>query len=410
MERPTWRRNTALILLVILVGNFAIAFWQSAVRPYFFRSAAEADNSIQPGNRGVPSQRGPWNLARVFPQVTARMPTDLQHAGDERLFVVEQPGRILSFSRLHPDSKASVFLDITERVKSGGEQGLLAIAFHPAFKSNSFVFVHYSGLPSGDTVISRFRLREGSKDELDPRSEEVILRQYQPYSNHNGGSILFGPDGYLYISLGDGGSGGDPQGNGQNLRTLLGKILRIDVDKPSASLPYSIPADNPFVSRENGAKPEIFAYGLRNAWKISFDSFDKSLWAADVGQDDWEEIDIIKSGRNYGWNAMEGKHCFSPKQGCEKGEFESPILDYPRSDGQSVTGGYVYRGKRHPELFGKYIYADFVAGKVWALDRSGGKNDTLVPGGQLISSLGVDPEGELYFLSYRDGGIYQLVK
>jgi glucose/arabinose dehydrogenase len=245
----------------------------------------------------------------------------------------------------------------------------------------------------------------------DKESEEIILQFEQPYSNHNGGQLAFGPDGYLYIAVGDGGSAGDPQGNGQNKKTLLGTILRIDIDKGSAGLTYAIPPDNPFASGNDAARKEIFAYGLRNPWRFSFDPLGGELWAADVGQNKIEEINIIKRGGNYGWNIMEGSNCYEPPRGCNKARLELPVSEYSHLVGQSITGGYVYRGERCSVLKGWYIYADYISGRVWAMRRqAGGKTETrlLMKKNINISSLGVDHRRELYACAF-DGNIYTFI-
>ncbi|MDH4068614.1 MAG: PQQ-dependent sugar dehydrogenase, partial [Dehalococcoidia bacterium] len=270
---------------------------------------------------------------------------------------------------------------------------------------------YYSAADPRRSVLSRFSLDEENTNIADPQSEVVIMEVAQPYSNHNGGQLAFGPDGYIYIGLGDGGSGGDPLGNGQNLSTLLGSILRIDVSGLSAPGDYEIPADNPFVGIE-GARPEIWAYGLRNPWRFSFDSETGLLWAGDVGQNLWEEIDIISKGANYGWNIMEGFHCYSPSTDCNQSGLTLPVVEYGRSQGCSVTGGYVYRGAQIASLQGHYIYGDYCSGNIWALAYDGSavtENKLLVDSSLSITSFGVDVTGNLYILD-RQGGIYTLVQ
>jgi len=243
---------------------------------------------------------------------------------------------------------------------------------------------------------------------VDAKTAKVILSFEQPYANHNGGGLVFGDDGYLYIATGDGGKANDPHGNGQSLKTLLGKILRIDVDHASKGQVYNIPKDNPF---QSGAqrRPEIWAYGLRNPWRFFYDSVDKRWWAADVGQDRYEEIDILRSGKNYGWRVMEGKHCFRPTQGCHPEKFEPPVFEYGRKEGQSVTGGVVYRGKRVPSLVGYYVFADFVSGKVWALRVHNGRTEqhVIAQTNINIAAFGRDPAGEVYLCAF-DGHIHTL--
>jgi glucose/arabinose dehydrogenase len=259
--------------------------------------------------------------------------------------------------------------------------------------------------------VSRFSIDQENPGVAAPQSEVTIMEIEQPFSNHNGGQIAFGPDGYLYISMGDGGSAGDPQRNGQNLGTLLGSILRIDVSGLSGTGDYEIPIDNPFINTA-GARAEIWAFGLRNPWRFSFDMETGLLWAGDVGQNMWEEIDIITKGANYGWNIMEGFHCYSPTTGCDQSGLTLPIVEYDHSQGCSVTGGYVYRGDKIPSLQGYYIYGDYCSGNIWALGYHGNtvsRNMLLVESGLSITSFSEDLAGNLYILS-REGGIYILVQ
>lgn len=335
-------------------------------------------------------------------------PLYLTHAGDGsgRLFVVEQRGaiKIVKNGKLLPKP----FLDISHKVRSGGERGMLGLVFHPNFSKNGRFFVHYSDL-NGDTVISRFTV-SADPDLADPNSEVIVLTQDQPYSNHNGGQIAFGPDGYLYIGLGDGGSAGDPQGNGQSLSTLLGKILRIDVD---GAQPYALPLTTPFISSQN-ARPEIWAYGLRNPWRFSFDRLTGDFYIADVGQDAWEEIDFQPAnstgGENYGWNQMEGNHCYIV--GCNPAKYVKPVAEYrTHVDGRcSVTGGYAYRGRYDNGLNGVYLYGDYCSGFIWALLQitPGEWADKLLLRTNLrISSFGEDEAGEIYVVDHG-GSVYWL--
>lgn len=347
----------------------------------------------------------------AFTGLTFKNPLDLQNAGDGsgRIFVVEQSGRIFIIAN-ETDKKASQFLDLSGRIDdSGNEEGLLGLAFHPDFKNNGWFFVNYTG--SNSTVISRFTVNPQDSDIADPGSEEIILTFSQPFSNHNGGKLAFNPkDGYLYIGTGDGGGAGDPQGNGQNLKTLLGKILRIDIDKKDPGLNYSIPPDNPFKGNSESFREEIYAYGLRNPWRFSFDSATNLLWAADVGQNKIEEIDIIQKGKNYGWNIMEGSYCYNPPSGCNAQGLELPLYEYQHPLGESITGGYVYNGEALPVLKGMYIYGDFVTGYIWALaynESQDIQNFTLSKTDLNISSFGVDEKQELYLTAF-DGKIYQL--
>ncbi len=347
-------------------------------------------------------------LVPAFPQLTFDRPLCVTFAddGSDRLYVVEQIGRIHVIDGTAPTSHSHVFLDITSRVRTvHNEEGLLSLAFHPEYSSNGHFFVYYSASNPRRTVLSRFSVREANPDVADQESEVVILEVEQPYGNHNGGTVLFGPDGYLYLSLGDGGSAGDPHGHGQNLASLLGKIIRIDVNRQYEGLPYSIPPDNPFVSRKN-SRPEIWSYGLRNVWRMSFDRLTGDLWAGDVGQNKWEEIDVIVKGGNYGWNLREGAHPY--KSTRPDSSLIEPVTEYGRSQGASVTGGYVYRGRKHPSLQGLYLYADFVLGTIWGLRYANGRvseSSILLEQPNNISSFGETADGELLVTCF-DGHLY----
>jgi len=328
-------------------------------------------------------------------------PVYVTHAGDGsgRLFVVEQPGRIriVKQGRLQD----APFLDITEFVRYGGEQGLLGLAFHPSYKVNGRFVVNYVRRSDGSTVIAEFQA--SSDPDRSQAVEKQLLVVSQPYPNHKGGMVEFGPDGFLYIALGDGGSGGDPGNRGQNTNELLGKLLRIDVDHGT---PYAVPKDNPFFS--GGGRPEIFAYGLRNPWRFSFDRQTGELWAADVGQHAWEEIDIVQRGGNYGWRVMEGTHCFLPRDGCARDGLVPPIAEYGHDKGRcSITGGYAYRGSRLPALRGAYLYGDFCSGEIFAL-MEGSQRIVLTTGLQ-IASFGQDQAGELYVVGHG-GTIHRIVE
>jgi glucose/arabinose dehydrogenase len=336
-----------------------------------------------------------------------RSPLFLTHAGDGsgRVYVVEQEGRV---TILEADGESrETYLDIAERIDSGGERGLLGLAFHPDFASNGRLFVDYTDL-SGDTVVSEF---QGDAERAEPASERILLSIDQPFPNHNGGDIAFGPDGYLYIATGDGGSGGDPLGNGQSLQTMLGKLLRIDVD---GSEPYDVPADNPFVG-DRQALPEIWAYGLRNPWRFSFDRQTEDIFIGDVGQGSWEEIDhqpAGEGGRNYGWNTMEGPECFR-QAGCDQNGLLPPVTAYGRDEGSTVTGGYVYRGTAQPALAGLYLFADFGSGRIWGFPASDASSDSvdmteLLQTDLSISSFGEDEAGELYAVDLG-GAVYRLI-
>jgi glucose/arabinose dehydrogenase len=355
-------------------------------------------------------------IEEAFPNLSFNDPVDIQNSGDtsNRLFVVSQPGVIYVFSNDPDVSTKKEFLNITDRVTNGGEMGLLGLAFHPNYESNGYFFVNYTANNPRRTIISRFKVSDTDPEDADENSELIILEVNQPYSNHNGGQISFGPDGYLYNSYGDGGSGGDPQNNGQNLTTLLGSLIRIDIDNTSSNLNYSIPNDNPFFENDSGYREEIYAYGLRNVWRFCFDPVTQKLWAADVGQNAWEEIDIIGKGKNYGWRVMEGLHCFNPSSGCDTTGLTMPIWEYDHSSqgGYSITGGFVYRGSNAAELVGKYIYGDYITGNIWSSELNGTSvnNDLLFNTNHNISTFGIDESNELYFASYGGSGkIYKFV-
>jgi glucose/arabinose dehydrogenase len=327
-------------------------------------------------------------------------------ANDSRLFVVEQAGRIRIIK--NGQVLAQPFLDIVSRVSSGGERGLLSVAFHPSYAANGFFYVNFTDL-AGNTRVERFNV-SSNPDVGDASSSKLILGVTQPFANHNGGLNLFGPDGMLYIGLGDGGSGGDPQGNGQRTNTLLGKILRIDVDNGD---PYSIPSGNPFAN-QSGARPEIWAFGLRNPWRFSFDRTAGLLFVADVGQGSLEEIDVVpttRAGVNYGWNIMEGSSCFGSGS-CSTAGLEPPVIEYNHSGGAcSVTGGYAYRGSAIPELAGHYFYSDYCAGFLRSFLYSNGAAtdqrtwDVGTIGS--VTSFGEDAAGEMYIV-VQQGRVYRI--
>ena len=292
--------------------------------------------------------------------------------------------------------------------------GLLSFTFHPNFQENGYLFTLYnfSIEEMNYTRLSRFTASSPNHNSVDLSTEVVLLEVLQPFTNHDGGQIAFGPDGYLYIGLGDGGNGGDPYNNAQNLKTLLGTILRLDVDNSSDSLNYSIPSTNPFVADTN-ARPEIWAWGLRSPWRFSFDTETGTLWAGDVGQERYEEIDIIEGGKNYGWRIMESWYCFAPETDCDSSTLTSPVWGYDRSGGKSVTGGHVYHGSKVPQLQNRYVYADFVFGNIWALDYVSDNdvtNELLFDTDHFIVTFGVDENRELYFADYFSGRIYNFVE
>ncbi len=375
-----------------------------------FLTAEKAKASSQEPTR-ISEGSEPIKIALDLVADKLSRPIGVYHAGDgsDRLFVVEQSGRIRVLKQGTLSKK--YFLDIRNRVSAGGEKGLLGLAFHPNFRKNRRLFVNYTARDNGlRTVISEWTVDE-RLEKVDPKSERQILTIRQPFSNHNGGQIAFGPDGYLYIGTGDGGAGNDPEGNGQNLRTWLGKMLRIDIDRKEKGKAYAIPPDNPFTSQSKIA-PEIWAYGLRNPWRFSFDRGMGHLYVGDVGQNRREEINIIRRGLNYGWNIMEGNIC-TPRVNrvCDKSRFEKPIFDYPRSEGTVVIGGYVYRGRAISALKGAYLYGDFGNGRIWMLKVKAGKvsdHHLLLETDRSISAFGEDAHGELYVVDYG-GKILKIV-
>ncbi len=330
--------------------------------------------------------------------------------GSGRLFVVEKTGRVWI---LHDGVKAeNAFLDMSDAVSTDSERGLLGLAFAPDFETSGNFYIDYTNT-DGNTTISRMTA-EG--DVANRSSEEVLLTIAQPFANHNGGMVAFGPDGYLYIGMGDGGSGGDPQGNGQDLGVLLGKLLRIDVDPAVAGDSYAIPPDNPFVVDGGPARlEEIWAYGLRNPWRFSFDRETGDLWIGDVGQNIWEEIDFqpwhSAGGENYGWNVYEATHTYPPdtQAPANTAPYIMPVVEYDHDAGQSVTGGYIYRGEGEPGLYGTYLYGDFEGGTIWGLQSTdtGFENRKLSGTDFSISSFGQDDDGELYVVDFR-GAVYRI--
>ena len=348
-----------------------------------------------------------FQLEAVAASETFDRPVGMDKRADRpgKLYIVEQAGSIRLLDLDHPRDKSPLVLDLTDRVRdNGNEKGLLGLAFHPARPDEAYV--NYT--TATHTVVSRILFDKSDSDRLDPASEQVLLTFKQPRSNHNGGQLAFGPDGLLYIATGDGGGSGDPDGNGQNKQSLLGKILRIDVDRKDGNRAYAIPADNPFVS--GGGAPEVYAYGLRNPWRFSFDTKTGRLWAADVGQDRLEEINLIEAGGNYGWNVREGTACYKPAKGCAEQGMIPPIFEYGRDKGISITGGYVYRGQQIPALTGWYVYADYATGTIWALRQltdGGVDNRTLLESRTQITSFGIDEYGEIYVIE-QDGGIFRL--
>jgi glucose/arabinose dehydrogenase len=365
---------------------------------------------------------------RVFPEVEIRRPIVVTHANDgsDRIFVASQHGVLHVLPNDEEADESKVFLDIEKKVvyiDKQNEEGLLGFAFHPKYKENGQFFVYYTTTSAPHvSVVSRFTVSKSNPDQADATSEQEIMRIPQPYWNHNGGTIAFGPDGMLYIGLGDGGAGGDPHGNGQNAKTWLGGILRIDVDHHDEGKAYAVPKDNPWVGVE-GARPELYAIGLRNVWRMSFDRKTGQFWVADVGQKLWEEINIVTKGGNYGWNVREGLHAYPETKSEASGKLIDPVWEYPHElaqggslggqFGKSITGGHVYRGSAISGLQGYYVYADYVSGGQWALkydwESKKVSENRSIPNLKLpVMSWGEDQNGELYYTT-PIGSIYKLV-
>jgi glucose/arabinose dehydrogenase len=381
----------------------------------------------------------------AWPNLKFNRPVTMIEApdGTHREFLVEQDGRVWILPADHNGTEAKLFLDISDRhPHRDNEEGLLSLAFHPQFKTNGKFYIYYTQQGPRRNILSEFQVSKSDPDKADVASERQLFHILKEWSNHNGATVLFGPDGYLYCSVGDGGAGYDPRDHGQDLNVVYGKILRIDVNSKTGSLPYGIPQDNPFLPKDKtaldklvpfddkgqtGQRPEIWAYGVRNPWRVSFDRETGELWAGDVGQDRFEEVDVIKKGGNYGWSAREGFHELNRTPHQVQGSAPiDPIIEYAHNDflakdskfpnhgiGISITGGYVYRGKKIPALRGVYIYGDYQMGTIWGLRYENGKlgaNGELVKGiaSRTIPSFAEDEDGEVYVLSF-DGQIYQLV-
>lgn len=342
-------------------------------------------------------------------------PVLVTHAGDgsRRLFIVEQTGkiRVVKNGALLP----TPFIDFTGEFAQGGEQGLLGLAFHPRYETNGKFYINAS-LPDGDTIINEYRVSPTNPDVATRVGARRILRIDQPFENHNGGHIAFGPDGYLYIGMGDGGSGGDPGNRAQNLNSLLGKMLRININGTSPGHAYRIPASNPYVGR--AGRDEIWSRGLRNPWRWSFDRRLGDLWIGDVGQGNYEEIDRSVArgtaargrGANYGWRVLEGRHCFRPPSGCNRSGKVAPMVEYSHSQGCSVTGGYVYRGRAVPYLVNRYVFGDYCSGTIWAIPRAArapAAKTLVIQTSYNISSFGEDESGELYVVDHAGGAVYR---
>ena len=389
---------------------------QHALLPLIFTLAAcgspQADASTPVTNPGTGTAE-----VRLEPvAANLEQPTSVVSAddGSGRLFVTQKTGLLRI---VEGDSVLDTpFLDLTDTVSTSSEQGLLGVAFHPDYAQNGRFFINYTR-QDGATVIAEYAV-SSDPNVADASSAKVLLTINQPYSNHNGGDLVFGPDGYLYIGTGDGGAGGDPQGNGQDKTALLGKMLRLDVDNAGDGEPYGIPASNPFVNSAD-ARPEVWAYGLRNPWRFSFDRQTGDLWIADVGQNAFEEVDYqpasSNGGEDYGWNVMEADSCYndaaptSPLETCDEQGLVKPVLEYPHSEGQSITGGYVYRGEAVPALEGRYVYGDFVSGTIWSAAAQGDgsyQSTPLLNSGFNVVAFGEDEAGELYVADYS-GTLYR---
>ena len=380
-------------------------------------SPASPPSSPGPARSPAPPDPARIHLDKLADGLTEPIGITSADDGSGRLFVNERGGRIRVIGpdgRLRPQP----FVDLSDRVLPGGERGLLGVAFHPDFARNRRLFVHYSRAGDGATVLSELRATANLQS-ADASSERVLLTVAQPFPNHNGGQLAFGPDGYLYMGLGDGGSEGDPLGNGQNPNVLLGKILRLDVDGTHApGLQYGLPPDNAFGRdgpHPGEGRPEIWAMGLRNPWRFSFDSASGELYIGDVGQNSWEEIDRqpakARAGRNYGWNAVEGLHCY--QDGCHRDQFVDPIAEYSHqaTGSCSVTGGYVYRGEAQRSMRGLYVFGDYCSGLIWTLQVDAGRLQPrqVLGSDLLISAFGQGEDGELYVADLAGGGIYHLV-
>ncbi len=415
--------TVSILALVLAVACSGASTQEPALDPGLTitaptQTAPSPEATFTPASQATPSQEPPppaelpdLKLEQAYEELSFGRLTNLVPSGG-RLFVTEQAGRVMSLPISPEPVEATVFLDIRSQVSTAGnEEGLLGLAFDPDFESNGYFYLYYSAAGPRRSIVSRFTgtagLTEGGM--AGPESELIVMEIPQPFQNHNGGQLAFGPDRMLYISLGDGGSGGDPQGNGQDPSTLLGSILRIDVSGLGPDQGYETPPDNPFAGSTD-ARGEIWAYGLRNPWRFSFDRQNGDLWAGDVGQNSFEEVDLVHKGGNYGWNTLEGNHCFSPRTGCDPSRSLLPVIEYSTSRGCSVIGGYVYRGTEIPTLAGTYIYGDFCSGEVRGFRFENGEaigDQLLVDSGLNITSFGEDQDGEIFVLTIR-GDIYRL--
>ena len=406
---------TVLWFALVISVTFGVVAYRTLHRP------GSTPHAVPVGADSAPTAAGPSaapatpppipavSLQRVFPGLTFDHMTGMYPASDGRMFVLEQAGRVVVFDSREDSPRATVFLDIRHKVdSSSSEMGLLGLALAPDFASSGKFYLDYTAGQPRRTVIARYTASGASAP---PASEEILLEIGQPFVNHNGGQLAFGPDGFLYIGMGDGGSAYDPMGNGQNLGVLLGKILRLDVSKNGPSAPYAVPPDNPFVG-QSGARPEVWAYGLRNPWRFSFDAPTGALWVADVGQNSWEEVDLVSRGGNYGWGVMEANHC-ARGDSCDRTGKSLPVVEYATGKNCSVTGGFIYRGPAIPALAGAYVYGDYCSGTVWAFQYHDGRVtelSELAESGVRISSFARDNAGEIYVLSHADaGGIFKIV-
>ena len=396
MRRAWHYRSAAALVIAVAVVGWSLAPGRSVVASSMPASAGPA--------AVVPAAPGDAHIKLTLLATGLSSPVFAIGArdGSGRVFIVEKTGKI----RIQKSGKVlkTPFLDISSSVSRGSEQGLLGLAFHPNFKSNGKLYVNFTRL-DGATVIREYRVSTTNPNVVVPSSKRLLLRIAQPYANHNGGGIAFGPDGYLYIGMGDGGAGGDPQNRAQNLASLLGKMLRIDVNGTSGSRPYRIPASNPFVGK--AGFDGIWQYGLRNPWRWSFDRATGALWIGDLGQENWEEIDRVAKtssgagkGLNWGWDILEGFHCYPASvSSCNTSGKASPLLEYPHSGSRcAVTGGYVYRGSRIPALVGGYVFADYCSGEIWVVPANAAAPATptlLLNTGLLISSFGESATNEL---------------
>ncbi len=385
-------------------------------RPSAIGSVAASPTPGAPENSVLPVAAEPPPIALEEVASSLAAPTSITTTPDGWLLVNERDGRVIAVSA--DDGRTAVALDIRDRVRGGGEQGLLGLALHPDWPEAERAFVHYSDR-NGDTILSEVSAAStASPPSFDPASERILLQVDQPYANHNGGQLAFGPDGMLWIGLGDGGAGGDPEGNGQDPATLLGSILRLDVDARADGAGYGIPGDNPFADGAGGA-PEVYLFGLRNPWRFSFDSVTGDLWIADVGQNAHEEVNridpVADAGANLGWALMEASHCFVGN--CSVDGLVLPLTEYGRDLGCSVTGGHVYRGEAIPDLGGWYLFADYCSGLILGIPSSAEPPDVgevveprlLLESGAQVSSFGEDADGELYIVDLASGTLYRIV-